>query len=70
MAAPLELPFTPDLELDDTYQIRVTALDATTGNVVAGVKVGSVTLIVDNLAGGDLTSGTFGPFMLVPGPSA
>ena len=70
MSAPLELPLPPNLELDDTFQIRVTALDATTGNVVAGVNVGTVSLLVDNIAGGDLTSGTFGPFMLVPGPSA
>lgn len=70
MSAPLELPLTPDLVLDNTFQIRVTALDAATGAVVAGVKVGTVTLIVDNIAGGDLTSATFGPFMLVPGPSA
>ena len=70
MAAPLELPMPANLDLDDTYQIRVTAIDATTGAVVAGVKVGTVTLIVDNLSGGDLASGTFGPFMLVPGPGA
>ena len=70
MSAPLELPLPANLELDDTYQIRVTAIDAATGTVVAGVKVGTVTLIVDNIAGGDLTSGTFGPFMLVPGPGA
>lgn len=70
MSAPLELPLPPNLELDESFQIRVTALDATTGSVVAGVNVGSVTLIVDNIGGGDLTSGTFGPFMLVPGPSA
>ena len=73
MAAPLELPFTPDLDLDESFQIRVTALDATTGNVVAGVKVGTVTLIVDNIAGGDLTSGTFNvlnPVMLRTSVSA
>ena len=70
MSAPLELPLPKDLDLDDTYQIRVTAISATTGAVVAGVKVSTVTLIVDNLAGGALASGTFGPFMLVPGPGA
>jgi hypothetical protein len=70
MSAPLELPMPPDYDLDDTYQIRVTAIDAATGAVVAGVNVGNVTLMVDNLSGGDLASGTFGPFMLVPGPGA
>lgn len=70
MAQPLELPLPADLDLDDTFQIRVTAIDATTGAVVTGVKVGAVTLIVDNLTGGDLTSGSFGPFLLVPGQQA
>lgn len=70
MSAPLELPMPQNFDLDDTYQIRVTALDATTGAVVAGVNVGEVTFMVDNLSGGDLASGTFGPFMLVPGPGA
>lgn len=70
MAQPLELPMPPDYDLDQRYQVRVTAIDATTGSVVPGVNVGAVTLMVDNVAGGDLTSGTFGPFMLVPGPSA
>jgi hypothetical protein len=70
MAQPLELPLPADLDLDDTFQIRVTAIDATTGAVVSGVKVGAVTLIVDNLTGGDLTSGSFGPFLLVPGQQA
>ena len=70
MARPQELPLPPNLDLDDTFQIRVTALDPATGNTVAGVNVGTVTLIVDNIGGGDLASGTFGPFMLVPGPGA
>lgn len=70
MAQPIELPLPPNLELDDTYVVRVTAIDPTTGNTVAGVQVGAVTLMVDNLSGGDLASGTFGPFMLVPGPAA
>ena len=70
MAQSLELPLPPNLDLDDTYQIRVTAIDPTTGAVVSGVNVGAVTLMVDNLSGGSLASGTFGPFMLVPGPAA
>lgn len=70
MSKPLLVPLPADLELDDTYVIRVTALDPATGDVVSGVNVADVTLIVDNLSGGSLVSGTFGPFMLVPGPSA
>ena len=70
MSAPLELPLPAGLDLDESYIVRVTALDPITGAVVSGVNVGTVVLIVDNVAGGSLTSGTFGPFMLVPGPSA
>lgn len=70
MAQPLELPMFENFDLDDTYQLRVTALDPATGAVVAGVNVGAVTFMVDNLSGGSLASGSFGPFMLVPGPGA
>ena len=70
MAQPLELPMFENFDLDERYVVRVTALDPTTGAVVPGVNVGAVTLMVDNLSGGSLASGTFGPFMLVPGPSA
>jgi len=70
MAEPFELPLPPGLDLDDNFQIRVTALDPTTGDTVSGVNVGTVTLIVESVSGGDLTSGTFGPFLLVPGASA
>lgn len=70
MAQPLTIALPEDFDLDDTYQIRVTALNPNTGAVVAGVNVGSVTLMVDNLVGGDLASGSFAPFMFVPGPGA
>ena len=70
MAQPLELPMFENFDLDERYVVRVTALDPTTGAVVSGVNVGAVTLMVDNLSGGSLASGTFGPFMLVPGPGA
>jgi hypothetical protein len=46
--------------------IRLAALDAATGNEVAGVKVSNITLEVDDLSGSNLD---FGPFMLVTGPS-
>lgn len=70
MAQPLEIALPPDFVLDERYVIRVTALDPSTGNVVSGVNVADVTFMVDNLTGGDLASGSFGPFLLVPGPSA
>ena len=67
MSQPLTIALPADFDLDDTYQIRVTALDPTTGNAVAGVNVADVTLMVDNVRGGDLS---FGPFFAVPGPGA
>ena len=70
MAQPLELPMFENFDLDERYVVRVTALDPTSGAVVTGVNVGAVTLMVDNLSGGSLASGSFGPFMLVPGPGA
>ena len=67
MPEPLTVALPPGFDLDETYQIRVTALDPTTGATVAGVNVGDVTLMVDNIVGGDLS---FGPFFAVPGPGA
>lgn len=67
MSKPLLVPLPADLELDDTYVIRVTALDPTTGDVVSGVNVADVTLIVDDLAGaagGSLASDTFAPVLI------
>ena len=69
VAQPLTVALPAQYDLDDTYQIRVTALDPTTGALVSGVQVGKVTLVVDNVRGGDLSSGSFGPFLLVTGPS-
>ena len=70
MSEPLIVALPAGLDMNDAYQIRVTALDPTTGDTVSGVNVGTVTLIVESVSGGDLTSGTFGPFLLVPGASA
>lgn len=67
MSQPLELPLPANFDLDDTYQVRVTAISATTGSVVAGVNVGEVTLVVDNLAGtpeSELTFGSFSPILI------
>jgi hypothetical protein len=67
MAAPYDISLPPDLNLWDSCTIRVTAIDATTGAVVSGVVVSDVTLECVQLAGGDLSVGSF---MLVPGPGA
>lgn len=51
MAKPLIVSLPPDLELWGGCIIRVTALDPTTGNEVAGVKVSNVTIEVDQTGG-------------------
>jgi hypothetical protein len=70
MAAPVLAPMPDGLVLGSGYTLRVTALDATSGNLVAGVKVG-LEVITGTPTGADDGSGflTF-PFMLVPGPNA
>jgi hypothetical protein len=67
VAQPLIVALPPGLSLGGGCTITVTALDPSTGNVVAGVNVSNVTIEVDQTMGseGDLESGAF---MLVPGP--
>jgi hypothetical protein len=70
MAAPVLAPMPDGLVLGSGYTLRVTALDPTTGNLVAGVNVG---LEVITGTSSDFPGGpnfTVGPFMLVPGPNA
>lgn len=70
MAQPLTVALPPNIVLWDGCQIRVTAIDPTTGATVSGVTVSAVSLEVEQLAGGDLVDASSGPFMLVPGPEA
>lgn len=67
MSKAVDLAMPQDLDLGQGYSLRVTALDPTTGALVAGVKVGQVVITATNVAGGDIQSG---PFLLVPGPAA
>ena len=59
MAKPFAIALPPDHILAGDYKIRVTAIDPTTGAVVAGVNVSNVTMQVEQFAGGSLTSGIF-----------
>jgi len=70
VAAPVLAPMPDGLILGSGYTLRVTALDAATGNTVAGVNVGLEVITGTSSEGG--AGGVFdtGPFMLVPGPSA
>lgn len=67
MSQPLEASMPQNLDLGQGYTLRVTALNPSTGALVAGVKVGQMVITCDNIAGGNLA---FGPFLLVPGPGS
>jgi hypothetical protein len=70
MAAAYDAPLPPDLDLEGSYTIRVTAIDPTTGALVTGVTVADLVMMVNTVGStqpGDLA---VGPFMLVPGPGA
>jgi hypothetical protein len=61
----------PDgLVLGSGYTLRVTALDQTTGNLVANVNVGLEVITGTSSDTGGGNPFTTGPFMLVPGPNA
>jgi hypothetical protein len=57
MAAPMKAGIAPGLDLTSDYIIQFTALSPTTGAVDVGVSVSNVSLLVDNVHGGDLQSG-------------
>lgn len=45
------------IDLDANWTIRFTALDPTTGAANTSVVISAASLLVDNLGGGDLTTG-------------
>lgn len=49
MPAPTVIPMTPDIIVSDSYTIRVTALDPSTGAVVSAVKVDGFAFLARNL---------------------
>lgn len=70
MAAKLDVPMPPDLDLPDGWTVRVTAVDLT-GALVTGVNVSQMAIIADAPLGAGAGGGLeVGPFMLVPGPNA
>lgn len=71
MAAPVQAAMPSSLDLTNGYTVRVTALDPSTGALVAGVKIQTVVLTADNLGGGGVGGGGGGgAWFLVPGPGA
>jgi len=67
MAAPMKAAMPDNVDIGDSFTLRVAALDPSTGDAVAGVNISNMSIEVDHLTAGSLD---FGPFMLVPGPSA
>lgn len=57
MGKPLNGGLAQALDLTDGYIVRFVALDPTTGAVNSSVNVSNASLLVDNMGGGDLTSG-------------
>ena len=70
MPVPYVAPMPPDVELEGSYTVRLTALDPASGNHVTGVKVTGFVLTVLNAGSGEVTDLGFGEFLLVPGPGA
>ena len=67
MAQPLIVPLPPNIVLWSDCQIRVTAVNPTTGATVAGVNVSNLSLEVDVTKGRE-SDLAYGPFLLVTGP--
>lgn len=59
MAQPHTIAFPPNLVLTDGWKVTITAVDATTGALVTGVRITEALMQVEQLAGDDLSSGAF-----------
>lgn len=51
MPEPLKAGLPPDMEIGVGYIVRLTALDATTGAVVAGVSISDASIFATHLGG-------------------
>lgn len=70
MPAAYVAPMPQDIDLVGNYTIRLTAIDPTTGALIANVNVESLVITAATVGAtvpGDLA---VGPFLLVPGPEA
>lgn len=65
MAAPLVVPLTPGITVSGDYIIRVTALDAATGNLVTGVNVSAGAILATDVAGSPTSELVSGPYLYV-----
>ncbi|MGH2835422.1 MAG: hypothetical protein ACRDUT_00070 [Mycobacterium sp.] len=67
--APLIAGLPPSLDLGAGMTIRVTALDAATGDLVSGVNIDTSVITANDLSGTGGAGASAGPYMLVPGPA-
>lgn len=70
MSLPVKTGLPDNMSIGPGYTIRFTAVDPTTGAVVAGVTISDASIFCT--AQGSAGAGALdsGPFMLVPGPGA
>lgn len=65
MPQPLIADLPPDMDLDGGYQIRITALNPSSGAVVSGVTVSNVMILAEAVGTGSLADGGFVPLPLL-----
>ena len=70
MAREINVGMPGGLDIGATYTLRVTAIDPSSGNLIAGVNVGAVTITCDEGTISDGGQVTYGDWFLVPGPGA
>lgn len=70
MAQKLEAGMPDGLDLDESYTIRFSALDPSTGAAVSGVVISLAQIHAAEVSGNAAPDLNAGPFMLVPGPGA
>jgi len=59
MPRPVKVGMPQEVTIGATYTLQVAALDQSTGSDVAGVNISNMTIEVENLSGGDLSTGLF-----------
>jgi hypothetical protein len=70
MPQPLIAGLPPGLALPAGYQLRVNAIDPTSGANVTGLTVSNFSIFATNLVGTDASELEAGPFLLVPSPDS
>ena len=58
------------LDIPDGYTLRVTAINPSTGALVAGVNVGTMVITATSVTGSLDGGVVYGDWFLVPGPGA